>query len=203
MEKKNNIMRNSIAKKAPLAEWLLTSVDHTGITQSIAPPIPAMTRAHVIQAMVYAEACSRAPSKAQREPKTTASMRPHRSAREPATRAPIRVRAYLIPRNNTTFGGNVPWVTCWEVSLAAWISLHVCYTGHRIYAHSCLVIWIQIDLWHDTLVVTIEHDGISYRILNISSCELSYACQKSSPANKFIAVYIDLGFLNFSILLCV
>lgn len=39
-------MKNSIARKAPLAEWLDTSADQTGMTQSIAPtPTPAMTRA--------------------------------------------------------------------------------------------------------------------------------------------------------------
>ena len=43
-------MKNSTARKAPLAEWLETSADQTGITQSIAPtPIPAMTRAFCSQ----------------------------------------------------------------------------------------------------------------------------------------------------------
>lgn len=54
-------MKNSIAKKAPLAEWLETSADQTGITQSIAPtPIPAITRANFQSQRGFFQAKARA-----------------------------------------------------------------------------------------------------------------------------------------------
>jgi len=74
--------------KAPLAERLVISADHTVIAQSIVPTLtPATTQAHLVQEVLYAEACITAPSKAQREPNTTTLIT---SARKPATRAPIR-----------------------------------------------------------------------------------------------------------------
>lgn len=85
-------MKNSTARKAPLAEWLETSDDHTGTEQSMAPtPTPAMTRPMHIIVMFWAAVWRIAPSSAQRQPKTTALIRPQRSAREPAPRAPINV----------------------------------------------------------------------------------------------------------------